>query len=166
VPMSAATLVATRLSRTLLRSVPLPGRLPVAAAVMLAAMLLFTADRSGTWILALAMAIAGIGIGLIFSVTPELIVSAVPPGETGSAMSFNQISRYVGYTIGSALSATILQANTSPGAAFPAAWGYTLAGAIGCVLWVVTGLASMVGASRAGRPRTDPITERTEANTR
>jgi MFS family permease len=146
VPMSAASLLATRLSRTALRRVPLTRRLPVAAAVMLAAMLMFTAARSDIWILALTMAVAGIGIGLIFAVTPELIVAAVPPDQTGSAMSFNQIFRYVGYSIGSALSTTILQANTSPGAAFPTAQGYTMAGIAGCAMWIVTGLASMAAA--------------------
>lgn len=68
-------------------------------------------------------------------------------------MSFNQVFRYVGYSIGSALSATILQADTSPGAAFPTAQGYTMAGIIGCAMWVVTGLASMAAAgSRPAAP--------------
>jgi hypothetical protein len=34
------------------------------------------------------------------------------PDETGSAMSFNQVSRYVGYSLDGALSAVVLQAYT------------------------------------------------------
>lgn len=44
-----------------------------------------------------------------------LIVIAVPPSETGSAMSFNQVMRYRGYCPESALTATILRARIETG---------------------------------------------------
>lgn len=44
---------------------------------------------------------------------------AVPATETGSATSFNQILRYVGYSVDSALSAVLLQAHTSRGHSYP-----------------------------------------------
>ena len=43
------------------------------------------------------MAVAGLGVGTVFAALPGLIVSAVPAGETGSAMSLNQVLRYVGF---------------------------------------------------------------------
>src|SRR3712207_9536693 len=44
---------------------------------------------------------------------------------SGSAMSLNQVLRYVGFALGSALTATVLAAATPSGAAAPAAGGYT-----------------------------------------
>ena len=44
------------------------------------------------------VAVAGLGVGCTFAALPGLIVAAVPPAETGSAMSFSQVLRYVGYS--------------------------------------------------------------------
>ena len=61
------------------------------------------------------MAVAGLGVGAAFAAFPALIISAVPPHETGSAMSLNQVLRYVGFAVGSALTATVLAAATAGG---------------------------------------------------
>ena len=68
----------------------------------------------------------------------------LPATETGSATSFNQILRYVGYSIGSALSAVVLQAHTAPGHRYPTNGSYTVVGLVSCLLWVITGAAAIV----------------------
>jgi hypothetical protein len=67
-----------------------------------------------------------------------MITRAVPTEETGSAMSFNQVLRYVGYSTGSALSAATLAAHTPPGHSYPSASGYTVAAFLGVALWLLS----------------------------
>ena len=94
-----------RLLRHLLRVEELEQRVvPVAT-------LLFVVARGQLWEMFVIMGLAGLGVGCTFAALPGLIVRSVPPEETGSAMSFNQVLRYVGYAVGSALSATILAAS-------------------------------------------------------
>ena len=50
--------------------------------------------------------------------------------------------RTVGYSAGSALSATILQAHTPVGQALPHGSGYDAATVVGCGVWVVTAVVS------------------------
>lgn len=62
------------------------------------------------WTAFVAMGVFGVGVGFTFSAMPGLIVGAVPPGETSSAMSLYQVTRYVGFSIGSGLAITLLRA--------------------------------------------------------
>ena len=73
-----------------------------------------------------------------------MIVAAVPVRETGSAMSLNQVLRYVGFAVGSALSATLLEAATPAGAEYPASSGYTTIALVGCGACLAT---AVLGAS-------------------
>jgi predicted MFS family arabinose efflux permease len=94
-------------------------------------------------------------VGTVFAALPGLIVAAVPAQETGSAMSLNQVLRYIGFAVGSALSATVLEASTARGEAFPGSGGYAAIGVIGagaCVALAVL-TAVLPGRSPAGPPR-------------
>ncbi|GAA5201489.1 MFS transporter [Rugosimonospora acidiphila] len=142
-PFSAGSVVANRITHTLIRRTSAEALLSVGSAVGLIATLLFTFARASLWEVATLMGIAGLGVGIIFAVMPSLIVGAVPRQETGSATSFNQVIRYVGYAAGSAMSAVVLEARTVPGHLLPAAGGYTVAGLIGCGVWVVTAVVSL-----------------------
>ncbi|WP_258382711.1 MFS transporter [Streptomyces sp. NTH33] len=143
VPFSAASLAAGRLARALTRRMPLAGLLPLGGLVSLAAMLCFTFLRGSLFGVFVAMALAGLGVGLNFAATPGLIVTAVPVHETGSAMSFNQVAKYIGYSTGSALAAAVLQAYTAPGGSLPSDAGFSAIGALGCGVGAVTALASL-----------------------
>ncbi len=90
------------------------------------------------------MAIAGLGVGGTFAALPALIVQAVPADQTGSALSVNQVLRYIGCSAGSALSATVLDARTPAGARFPVDAGYTTAALVGCVLLVLAAALTTV----------------------
>lgn len=110
VPMSVASSSATRLVAALGRWVPPARILPIGALLFSAALVVFATSRSHLWAVFVVMGIAGLGTGCAFSVLPRLIVGAVPASATSSALAMNQVLRTLGFTLGSALSATVLTA--------------------------------------------------------
>jgi MFS family permease len=98
-------------------------------------MLFLAFSRSSRWEIFVSVAILGLGIGMTFATMPAMILGAVPPHETGSAMSMNSVLRTVGGAVGSAASITLLSTHTPAGSHLPTDSGYTvtfLAGAIIC----------------------------------
>ena len=102
------------------------------------------------------MAVAWLGVCTVFAALPGLIVAAVPAGETGSAMSLNQALRYIGFAIGSALSATVLEAATSPGAEQPGTGGYEAIGLVGFGACVALAALTVVLPGRMPTPSAQP----------
>jgi MFS family permease len=143
-PFSAGSVAASSLTRVLLRRLPAGRILPLGAAVVVAGSAMLAFAHGSLWEIAVLMAVAGFGVGAVFGVMPGLIVGSVPAGETGSALSFNQVLRYIGYSIGSVLSAVVLQAATAPGHALPAASGYTTSGLVACGVWAATAATAML----------------------
>ncbi|WP_369183678.1 MFS transporter [Streptomyces sp. Y1] len=143
-PFSVFSLLTSKVVPVLARRTSPAAVLPVGCAVSLGSVLFFLFARGSLWELLVVMAIAGLGVGCTFAVMPGLIVGAVPAGEVGSAVGFNQLLRTVGYSTGSALCGAVLQAHTAPGRALPADSGYRDAALIGCAVWVVIGLATIV----------------------
>ncbi len=150
VPFSVGSVGASRLAPVLARRLSPDLVLPVGSLMFLTAMLLFALARGSLGLVLLSMAIAGLGVGCTFAAMPGLIVGAVPAGETASATGFNQVLRSVGYAGGSALSASLLQAFTPDGAVLPAGTGYTVAALVGCGVWVLAGVVSLL-LPRTGR---------------
>ncbi|MEW2549922.1 MFS transporter [Streptomyces sp. NPDC047002] len=144
VPFSAASVVATRITRALAARIPAGAALALGAAVMLLAMAVFSCARSTMVEVLVVMALAGLGVGAIFAVMPGLIVGSVPAQETGSATSFNQVIRYIGYAAGSTMSAVVLEAHTARGRDLPSGAGYTDGGLIACAMWIATALAAVM----------------------
>jgi MFS family permease len=140
VPFSAASMVSGRLVRIASRSVPLARMLPLGCVVSLLGTGLFVLARGSLWEVFVAMGLLGLGVGVTISVMPALIVSTVPAHETGSALSFNQVVKYIGYSMGSALSAAVLDAQVAPGRPLPGDHDYTAAGLLGCAMWVLTAI--------------------------
>ncbi|MGW3659689.1 MFS transporter [Streptomyces sp. NPDC005151] len=143
-PFSVLTVLSSKVVPVLVRRTSTALVLPLACAVSLVSLLLFLFARDRLWELLVVMAIAGLGIGCIFAVMPGLILGAVPAGEVGSAVSFNQVLRYVGFSTGSALCGAVLQAHTGRGQLLPAGSGYRDAALIGCAVWVLIGLVTIV----------------------
>ncbi|HEY9311522.1 MFS transporter [Williamsia sp.] len=54
------------------------------------------------------MAVGGLGGGFSFSSLAVLIIPHIPSEETGSAMAFNLVLRYLGFTVGSAVSVALM----------------------------------------------------------
>jgi MFS family permease len=93
---------------------------------------------------------------LTFAAIPGLVVGAVPKRETGSAMGFYQVVRYVGFSLGSALTASILASRTPSGQHLPTESGYPLvlwAGVAICLL--AAALAWFLPAREGPRKQTD-----------
>jgi MFS family permease len=141
-PFSLASVLSGRLARLLADRAGARAVLPVAALVQGAAFVVFGLARSELWEVFLVMAVAGLGVGAAFAAFPALIVSAVPASETGSAMSLNQVLRYTGFAVGSALTATVLTAATPDGGAAPAAGGYTTIAVLGVAVCLATALVT------------------------
>jgi MFS family permease len=131
-PFSVCSVVASRLAGWLDRRAGPRAVLPLGAVVLGIGLLMFGLLRDELWQLLLGSAVAGLGVGCAFAALPGLIVASVPAAETGSAMSLNQVLRYIGFAVGSALSATLLEAATPAGAAYPASSGYVAIAAVGC----------------------------------
>ncbi|MFC4034872.1 MFS transporter [Streptomyces polygonati] len=120
--------------------------------VGLVSMALLAFAHQEKWELFLATAIMGVGFGLAFSAMSSLIVSAVPPEQTGVASGMNANIRTIGGSIGAALMASIVTASPAPDG-LPREAGYThgfamLAGAL-----VVAALAAILIPAAGRRTR-------------
>ena len=109
------------------------------------------------WTLAAAIALLGIGVGSTFAVMPGLITASVPAERTGSAMSLHQVVRAVGGALGSALSVTILAANTDRGSPFPSDAGYVVAFLVSFALCAVAAAVALAAVPTAGGRRPEPV---------
>jgi MFS family permease len=142
-PFSLASFAASRVAvRTARRWSP---EVVVAAAcvVLLASVVLFLLARSTYWEIVVTMALSGFGVGCVYAVNPLQITGGVPASETGSAMSFNQLTRTVAYSMASALSATVLVLSTPAGGREPVNAGYSAA-ALVCIAVLTAALGAGV----------------------
>ncbi|MQA11958.1 MAG: MFS transporter [Pseudonocardiaceae bacterium] len=93
----------------------------------------FAVFHGALWQAFVMTGVLGVGLGTTFAAIPGLIVQAVPARETGSAIGFFQVVRFTGYSMGSALTTTILAAHAT-GNGQPTVGGYTM------VLWISAGI--------------------------
>ena len=156
VPFSVASVLGNRATRSLVRFVRPDALLPIGCALFLLATLVLAAFRGHLWGCALAMLIGGLASGFSFAAMPGLIVRFVPPAETGSAMGFNQVLRYLGFSTGSALVLAILQVFAKPGGGLTSS-GFTAAALASSA---VSGLAAVVALWLARGVARDTITNR------
>jgi EmrB/QacA subfamily drug resistance transporter len=128
-----------------------------------ASMGIFAFAHGAKWELYLATAILGIGFGLAFSAMSALIVSAVPPEQTGVASGMNANIRTIGGSIGAALMASIVTSNLEP-SGLPKESGYTAGFAMlgaGLILAALAGLL-IPATDRAGSGAAEPEPEHAE----
>jgi MFS family permease len=151
-PFSAASVLGGRLARLLTDAAGPRSVLPVAALVQSGAFVLFWSARGELWLVFAVMAVSGLGVGAAFAAFPALVIAAVPASETGSAMSLNQVLRYVGFAGGSALSATVLAAAAPAAGTAPAAGGYDTVAVIGLVVCLLTAAVAWLLPPRTGSP--------------
>jgi MFS family permease len=144
VPFSAGSFIATRLTPALTARMTHATVLTIASVLLSGGMAMFSFARGSMWEVLVMTAIEGIGVGGIFAVVPGLLLKPVSAGETASAMGFNQVLRYIGYSVGSALAGVILENHTRPGHVFPDSNGYTVAGLLACGIWLVTAVVTAV----------------------
>lgn len=153
VPFSVLGFVAGKLTPRLRERVGAPVLLAGSAVIVLAAFALFTVARSNLAELLVAMAILGFGVGSFSAAMPGVILAVTPKSETSSAMSFNQVVRSVGFSLGSAIGGLVLAAGTEAGHLFPADGAYTTAALVGIAAMAVTAITSIALASPPERKR-------------
>jgi MFS family permease len=97
--------------------------------------------------------VMGAGFGLAFAAMSNLIVAAVPPGQTGVASGMNANIRTVGGAIGAAVMASVVTAGAAPGD-LPRESGYTH----GFLLLTGALVLSAIAALLIPAVRRDPVT--------
>jgi MFS family permease len=152
VPFSVFSLGASRLVGGLIRRVGTPAVLAAGALAIAVAGAFFALVHGALWQAFAAMGLLGIGFGLTFAAIPGLIARSVPDREVGSAMGFYQVIRSIGFSVGSALVASVLAAHEVAGAAFPSVGGYTVALWIGTAVCLAAALVALVLSPRRGGP--------------
>lgn len=126
VPFSVFSIASSRALPWLTRLVGLRALLPIGSLIIALGGFFFALFHTALWQAFVMMAIIGVGFGSTFAAIPGLIVRSVPESETGSAMGFYQVVRYIGFSLGSALAASILAGHTAPGEHLPAESGFTV----------------------------------------
>jgi len=159
VPLSVATFLASRLLGLYERHLGTRSMIPAGSLVFAAACLFFTLEHRSLWELFVASTAIGLGMGLTFAAMPGFIVRAVPQRDTGSAMGFYQVLRNVGLSVGSALAAAILTANTLPGHELPTLGGFEAVPLVAIGLLLATAVISYVlpGSATNGPPVSGPV---------
>lgn len=138
--------------------------IPAGALAIAGASLLFALTSSALWQIFLITAILGVGLGYTFAAMPGLIIGAIPREETGSAMGFYQVSRFVGFALGSGLAVTFLEGFGSGGEA--TLHSYRMTAAIAAAIGVITALVAWLlpGRGTAEQDRPDGITRAADAD--
>lgn len=113
VPYSVASVLGSRAARWVEGRFGDRVLLPLGCTAFAASLALLAWRHDHLWQLLLAMGVGGLGSGFSFSSLAGLIVPHVPPAETGSAMAFNQLLRYLGFATGSAVSVVLLETHGS-----------------------------------------------------
>lgn len=110
VPYSVMSVLGNQLARVVRVRLGAALLLPTGCLMFLASTVTLALAHDHLWQLLVAMAVGGVGSGFTFSSLAVLMVPYLPQAETGSAMAFNQVLRYLGFTVGSALSVALMAA--------------------------------------------------------
>ena len=150
-PLSILSGGASRLLPWLQGRVGTRPLIPAGALFVSAGATFFAATASAPWQAFVTMGLMGIGLGCTFAAMPGLIVASVPREETGSAMGFYQVSRFVGFALGSGLAVTFLRVLGEAGE--PTLGSYRATALIGAGIGLVTAaLAWWLPGSAATEP--------------
>ncbi len=107
-PLSVGSLLANRVVRRLSRRVNLEVLLLIGAGLITVASALLWLAHSELWELVCGMFLFGVGVGASYAAMPALIARNVAAEELGSSVSFNQVLRTVGSSLGTAVSAAVI----------------------------------------------------------
>jgi MFS family permease len=154
-PMSATMLVAGILTGGFSNRFGSKVPLVVGSVFSALGMLFLAVAHASQFDFYFAMALIGLGIGFAFSAMSNLVVEAVPAGQTGVATGMNANVRTIGGAIGSQIVASII-AGTVVAGALPKEHGYELSFIVLGVALAGAGVAAVLVPSRARRARTTP----------
>jgi MFS family permease len=160
-PFAALSLVAARLNAPLTQRIGARATLIAGSLAIAAAGSFFALVHDALWQALTTMGVIGVGFGFTFAAIPGLITRAVPSHELGSALGFFQVVRAIAFSIGSALTASILAAHIPAGAHLPTEHGYVVALWVGVAFCVIESAIAVVLAPREGVGVPSPRLERT-----
>lgn len=146
-PLSVLSSSVSRTLPWLQRRIGTRPLIPLGALFVSIGTTFFAATATAPWQAFVTMGLIGIGLGYTFAAMPGLIVGAVPREETGSAMGFYQVSRFVGFALGSGLAITFLRALSPSGV--PTMASYQATALLGAGLGVVTAVVAWLLPGRA-----------------
>ena len=148
-PYSLLSLAGSRLAVVLGRHMRRDLVLPVGCAIYGASAVVVAMFHADVWQLMLGMAFAGLGGGATFAVMPALLLRGLPLTETGSAVAFNMVLRFLGFAAGSALMPALVDlfAGDRP----PTGETFTQVACVGVALWVVAGVFAAATAAVVSR---------------
>jgi MFS family permease len=155
VPFSIVGLAGARLLPLSTRLVGPRNLLPVGCLVVASGGVVFGIFHDHLWGAFAMMGVLGLGYGLTYAAIPGIIVRSVPESETGSATGFYQVVRYIGFSLGSAVAASLLASATPAGSHLPDLAGYTAitwTGVAICVFAAVLAWAMPSGSGDAREP--------------
>jgi EmrB/QacA subfamily drug resistance transporter len=142
VPSTLGMLAVSPLAGRIAHSVGSRVALMGGALLTMVCFVLLAAAHTQRWEIYLASLFLGAGVGLAFAAMANLIVEAVPPGQTGVATGMNTIMRTIGGAIGAQVAASII-AGATGAAGLPAESGFTIAFAISAGALFVSFLAAL-----------------------
>ncbi len=142
VPSTAGMLAVSPLAGRIAHSVGSRVALMAGALLTMVCFVLLAAAHTERWEIYLASLFLGGGIGLAFAALANLIVEAVPPGQTGVATGMNTIMRTIGGAIGGQVAASIIAA-TVVGTNLPTERGFTIAFSISAGALFVSFLSAL-----------------------
>ncbi|MBN9621775.1 MAG: MFS transporter [Actinobacteria bacterium] len=160
-PFSVVGMAGARMLPLTTRLIGERNLLPAGCLLVAGGGVLFALTDAHLWGAFAMMGVLGLGYGLTFAAIPGIIVRAVPESETGGATGFYQVVRYIGFSVGSALAASVLASQTLAGAQLPVRAGYTTVIWIGVGIGVVAALVAWALPSGGGRAL-DPEERRRE----
>jgi MFS family permease len=140
VPFSVISVVGARLLPALTRLIGAANLLPAGCLAVAAGGVIFIVTDGHLWGSFVMSGVLGLGYGLTYAAIPGIIVRAVPESETGSATGFYQVVRYIGFSVGSALAASILAGATPAGSQLPDYSGYQT------LTWIAAGICLLAAA--------------------
>ena len=139
IPLSFFMLTSSRTLPTLVARMGIRAVLTLGCLIAALGCGFFAVFHGALWQAFVMTGVLGVGVGTTFAAIPGVIVQAIPARETGSAMGFYQVVRFTGFSLGSALAATVLAAHAG-GNGQPTVGGYTV------VLWISAGFCVLAAA--------------------
>jgi predicted MFS family arabinose efflux permease len=143
IPLSVLLFAASRMLPTLVRWAGASTVLAGGCLIAVVGSAFFALFHGALWQAFVMMGILGLGLGITFAAIPGLIVQAVPAAETGSALGFYQVVRWIGAAVGSALVASVLAAHTTS-TGHPSLGGYTMTLWISVVICAIAAVLTYV----------------------
>ncbi|HEY3260321.1 MAG TPA: MFS transporter [Pseudonocardiaceae bacterium] len=143
-PMSVGSLLAPPLARAAAHRFGVRLVLPLGSVTVAASYAVFALAHHRGWQILVVTFLAGVGIGIAYSIMPAIIVARTPAERTSSATGLNTVLRITGGAIGAAVIASVQAARTPAGTAFPLEAGYVAAALVSVALCAVAALVSVL----------------------